>query len=331
MNPKWIFWNGEEERVRAGWRMLLQLVMLVALLWVGQFALDRLLAAFIPNPTNAGVATIEVASFAVQLLSQVTIVASVWLAGRWLDRRPFRDFGFHFNSRWWGDFAFGLALGAALMAAVFLVEWAAGWVEVTGFFVTHEGGLPFLPGIALPLIGYVAVGIAEEVWTRGYILTNLAESFNGRRLGSAAAIAIATVIQGAVFGLLHAGNPNATVVSTFDLFLAAFLLALGYILTGELAIPIGLHITWNFVQGNVFGFPVSGGRYSVGTFIRVEQAGPALWTGGPFGPEAGLIGIGALLLGCVSILLWVRLRDGSVTLAKEIAQPPHSPRTEELG
>jgi uncharacterized protein len=57
---------------------------------------------------------------------------SVWLAGRFLDRRPFADFGFHLNARWWLDLFFGLALGALLMTAVFLTELVLGWVKVTG-------------------------------------------------------------------------------------------------------------------------------------------------------------------------------------------------------
>jgi hypothetical protein len=100
---------------------------------------------------------------------------------------------------------------------------------------------------------------------------------------------------------------------------AGLFLGLGFILTGELAIPIGLHITWNFFQGYVFGFPVSGiGRTT--SFIGINQGGPDLWTGGAFGPEAGLIGLLAMLLGSLLIGLWVRLLYGKVRLDTELAQ-----------
>jgi hypothetical protein len=95
-----------------------------------------------------------------------------------------------------------------------------------------------------------------------------------------------------------------------------------------LAIPIGLHITWNFFQGNVFGFPVSGTDAGA-TFIAIEQGGDALVTGGAFGPEASLIGIGAMVLGCALTVLWVRLRYGSAGIREKLATPELLPRKQD--
>jgi hypothetical protein len=216
-----------------------------ALLLGGQFLLSSTLSALIPDPGSATVTVKEIAAALLQFTSQLAMAVSVWLVGRYMDRRPFGGFGLHLDGRWWGDFGFGLALGALLIALIFLVEWAAGWVRVTGLFVTQAGGLSFMPGILVPLVGYLAVGIAEEVWVRGYLLTNLAEGFHGEKMGPAAAIALATVLQAIVFGVAHAINPNASLMSILGISFAAFLLASGYLLTGELSIPIGLHITWN--------------------------------------------------------------------------------------
>ena len=158
-------------------------------------ALNGALSALIPSPRNASVATRQLGGSAVQLVSQISILAAVWVAGRHLDKRPFRDFGLHVDRGWWADLGFGLALGAVLMTAIFVVEWAAGWVRVTDSLVTREGGLPFWPGIVMPLIGYVVFGIAEELLSRGYHPANLAEGFEGRRMGPVAAIALATLIR----------------------------------------------------------------------------------------------------------------------------------------
>lgn len=304
-------WNKQERRLRAGWRLLLAAVLLFVLMQVGGAALPALIALALwiggrlpPNPDiealTDGVNQVLFASVPLVVLQRLVgvaaLVLAIALAGRLLDRRRFRDFGFHFYRGWWADFGFGLALGAVLMAVIFVVERAAGWVSVTGMY-RHSYPVfwvPMLTGLLL----FLGVGVQEELITRCYLLRNLAEGLNFGRIGARGALLLAYLGSSAVFGLLHLGNPNASWVSTINLVIAGLFLGLGYVLTGELAIPIGLHITWNYFQGYVFGFPVSGSQSATSLFA-IQQGGPALWTGGAFGPEAGLIGLVAILLGSV--------------------------------
>jgi membrane protease YdiL (CAAX protease family) len=146
----------------------------------------------------------------------------------------------------------------------------------------------------------------------------MAEGFNFKRIGPRAALLIGYVISSSMFGLFHLSNPNTSWISTVNLIVAGLFLGLGFVLTGELAIPIGIHITWNFFQGNVFGFPVSGGATGA-SFIGIQQGGPEIWTGGAFGPEAGLIGIAAIAIGCLLTILWVRWRYGEARLKESLA------------
>ena len=113
--------------------------------------------------------------------------------------------------------------------------------------------------------------------------------------------------------------------STLNIALAGIFLGLGLIWTNELAIPIGLHISWNLVQGNVFGFPVSGTTTVGATVIQIEQSGPIWLTGGAFGPEAGVLGIAAMLLGMLLIWLYLRRQQGDVAVVRAIADYQRTP------
>ena len=321
----------ESGRLRAAWRLLAQYlsyrvaVALLANLAVGAWLLVR----FGPETLTAGGPAISAAfgSPSLFLISNLASLAAVfltvWLAGRLFDRRPFRDFGFRLSGGWWLDLAFGMALGAILITAIFLTQLTLGWVEVSGSFDAASGsaGTPFALAVLVPLAAFVCVGVAEETMFRGYELRNAAEGLSSI-FGPRGAVLAAWASTSLFFGVLHAFNPNAGVLSTVNIALAGVLLGIGYVLTGELAIPIGLHITWNFFQGNVFGFPVSGlGPVGV-TVLSVEQGGPTLWTGGAFGPEAGLLVTAAIAAGSLMISLWVRLLHGSAAIHAPLAEGP---------
>jgi len=299
-----IFYNDEEKRLRAAWRLGLQTALLMAV--VVPFYL--VFGSLAQHPFW---------SAALFLAKALAVILSLVIAARFLDRRRFADLGFKLGRRWWLDCGFGFFLGAVLMAGIFAVERAAGWIQVTS--TLHSSGpLPFGISILFMLVVFGLVGFYEEAFSRGYGLTNLAEGLNLPFLGPRRAVLAAWLISSVVFGVGHAVNPHAGLVSTLGVTAAGLLLGLGYVLTGRLGLSIGLHFSWNFFQGNVFGFPVSGRDFQV-SFLGVSQGGPGLWTGGGFGPEAGLLGFSACLLGGLLILLWVRGVHGPLRILPDIA------------
>lgn len=314
---RYLFWNDRERRPRALWRITGQLFLVLVFLIITAIFVILLIQSTtrqldINNPIFL------LYSSAATLLS---ITVSVWVAGRLLDRRSFADFGLRIDRNWWIDLAFGMGLGAILMLGIFLVQWVAEWITIIGIFWQAETQYPFLLAVIPFILMYIFVGIYEELLTRGYWLRNLAEGLCMPRIGPQTALVLAWLISSAAFGFLHLGNPNASVISTMNIALAGLFLGLGYVLTGSLAISIGLHITWNFFQGNVFGFAVSGMQSRV-SFIGIEQGGPTLWTGGVFGPEAGLLGILAMIVGSVLTIVWVRWRYGPPRLHVALTEPP---------
>jgi membrane protease YdiL (CAAX protease family) len=253
------------------------------------------------------------------VLRLVGVLGSTWLVVHFIDRRRWSDMGLTFNRSWWIDFLFGLCLGSLLMSLVFAVEYAAGWVTVSSIFAVDLRATPFVVALIGPLVVSLVISIIEELLARGYQLRNMAEGLNMPQLGPTRAIVGSWLISSLLFGLLHVFNPNATLLSTIYLTLTGVFFGLGYVLTGRLGLPIGLHFAWNVFQGNVYGFPVSGNIFGGATVIKIAQGGPALWTGGAFGPEAGLLGIAATLLGCLLTLLWVYIRYKQVTFYLPLA------------
>jgi uncharacterized protein len=311
-------------RLRALWRLGIQYAAywVLAQVYFYLFVVAWLLAAG-RNVSGGLDASVAALSPVLPLFSSVAslsaAVLTVWLAGRFLDRRPFSDFGFHLGAGWWLDLLFGMVLGALLMTTVFVVELGLGWVRVTGAFETYGTNAPFAVCMLLPIAAFLCIGFYEETLSRGYQLKNSAEGLNHPSLGPRGAVLLAWVLTSVFFGTLHADNPNATPISTLNIVLAGLMLGLGYVLSGELAIPIGLHITWNFFQGTVYGFPVSGLEPFGATLLVTEQGGPELWTGGAFGPEGGLLIPVIMLLGMSLIALWTRLRTGKVSLSTSVA------------
>jgi membrane protease YdiL (CAAX protease family) len=299
-----IFYNDAEKRLRAAWRLGLQTALLMAVAVPLYLAFRSLAGHPIWSPV-------------LFLAKALAVILSIVVAARFLDRRRFADLGFKLDRRWWLDCGFGFFLGALLMAGIFLVERAAGWIEVTSTFHT-TGPLPFGVSIFFMLVVFGLVGFYEEAYSRGYGLKNLAEGLNLPFLGPRRAVVAAWLISSVFFGVGHAVNPHASPVSTLGVTAAGLLLGLGYVLTGRLGISIGLHFSWNFFQGSVFGFPVSGRDFQV-SFLGISPSGPGVWTGGGFGPEAGLLGFLACLLGCLLVLLWVRGVYGPLRILPDIA------------
>ncbi len=293
--------------MRAAWRLVIQTSVL-ALFLIGV----SLITSYLLFPALSK----GVGEYIAYPLHGLSLLGACWLSivvvGRRLDKRRLADYGCHVDRPWLLNFGFGLVLGAVLMGGIFWVEYSAGWIEIRSTLHTSRQA-PFVVSIAGMLFLLLVVGICEELLARGYYLTNLADGFGGRWIGPKTAVVIAWLLSSALFAIGHVANPNTTLLSTTMLLLGGVLLGLGYVLTGELAIPMGLHITWNFFQGVVFGFSVSGNQ-SKTSFIAVAQGGPDLWTGGRFGPEAGLIGLVAMLVGAGAIVAWVRWQRGTVAI-----------------
>lgn len=281
----------DERRLRAGWRVALQGA---AAFWL--ITCCSLPIAFLPGVLTPGPMAMSVL-FASSLAGAFAITVSVFLARRFLDRRPFLTLGLAFDRRTLPDLAVGFLIPALQMGLVFLLEAAMGWLRWEGWAWESVPVSSVAGSLAIGLLTFVLVGYQEELLSRGYHLQTL-------RDGSG--LKWAVVISSVIFSLLHLLNPGTSLASTLGLFLAGCFLAFGWIRTRALWLSIGMHIGWNFFEGSIFGFAVSG--MDLETLMRHSIDGPVWATGGKFGPEAGLVMLPAYALGILLILAYTRNR-----------------------
>jgi uncharacterized protein len=193
---KAIFWNGQEHRLRAGWRLVAQLIL---------FVLVQIVLAVISNALGKR----PISTIAVIALYAVLGAAMIWFVARFVDRRRAADYGFHFNSRWWASFVFGTVLGAGLMSGIFFGEQLAGWVSVSASTSTESGFTP-ITGVLLSFVFYLTVAWMEEFTFRGYELRNLSEGITGAWVGPRGAIV------GCLADLVRSFRPSARGQSQCD-------------------------------------------------------------------------------------------------------------------
>lgn len=281
-----IFLSPDESRLRAGWRLLVHTVLLFIFgLVIGIFS--GLLG---PLPDTLG-------SIWGQVLNFLIITGSVYVARRWLDKRSFESLGLKLDRRTLPDILAGVGITFLQMGFIYVLMLGLGWVTFEGFAWEFDPINVVVTGVATFLVVFIFVAWNEELLSRGYHLQTIASGTN---------LFWGVVISSSVFGLLHLGNPNATWVSAAGIFFAGVFLSYGYIRTKQLWLPMGLHLGWNFFEGVGFGFPVSG--LDIYALTRITVHGPELWTGGAFGPEAGLIVLPALFLGVILIYLYTTRR-----------------------
>ena len=288
-----VFLSPDEPRLRAGWRLLIQTILLVILSIIAGIIIQIII--FILTTLFNIYFDPSINMLATELILLFSITASIFLARKFLDQRPIVSLGLKLNQQAVLDVLVGIVITFFQMGLIYGIEIALGWTKFDGFAWQTESGLVVAGGLGTWLVIFLIVGWQEELLSRGYHLQTLESGLN---------TFWAVLISSSVFGVLHLGNPNASWISTLGILLAGLFLALPYILTRQLWLSIGLHIGWNFFEGVVFGFPVSG----LETFrlLRHTVSGPELWTGGAFGPEAGLLVIPALLLGSLLVFAYTK-------------------------
>ena len=143
--------------------------------------------------------------------------------------------------------------------------------------------------------------IVDETIMRGMLISGLALLLGGQRI---AAVLLAAIL----FGLTHAFFQGATPLSVVSNSLGGVMYGLAFVLTGRIWLGVGLHFAWNWVQGPILGFILSGHPVS-GALFRIDDLGPVWLAGGDYGPEGGIVGIGFRFVVIGGVLAWTLRRS----------------------
>lgn len=275
--------------LRSGWRMLVFLLLgSVLLLGFG----------WIAYALNAGGEYVQLA------LALGALGLTTWIMTRLVSRKPFTAVGLAVRPPVSRDVVLGLLLGFLMMSGIFIVQLSLGYVRVS-VIAPSWGSAALVVGESFLLFALAA--FFEEFLFRGYLFQTFIQGLT---------FLPATLIFAILFALAHLRNPNVTPVALVNIALAGIWLSFAYMKTRRLWLPFALHLSWNFSQTTVFGFPTSGLEMSRRKVVESFVSGPDWITGGSFGPEGGVLASIAILLCTWHILKssWYTTPAGCVTL-----------------
>lgn len=265
--------------IKKGWlRVLLFLIAYFLVTIFGATLVGIVAALAFPNPGELNL------FYTTILLSFFVGLLLVLFFRKTFDRQSFISLGFEwkgFGKERIAGFVAGILLITTMASVLWLMnllQWFTVDADIQGMF------------LVIGLLIIIAVG--EELVFRGYILNNLMQSMPKET---------ALVLSAVLFAVFHSLNPNFNLIAFINIFLAGILLGINYIYTKNLWFAIFFHFSWNFFQGPVLGFQVSG--IELPTLLQQNIKGSILLTGGQFGLEASWLATVAMSITVIILYL----------------------------
>lgn len=188
------------------------------------------------------------------------------------------------------DLLSGISLAIVLYAVGFGVSLLAGAIEIAGVVFNPSS-------LLISFVFFLLVAITEEFALRGFVLERMLQGGVNKFW--------ALFLSATLFSLVHIANPNFDFLSFINILLAGILLGSSYIYTRNLCFPIALHWFWNWIQGPVLGYEISGNKFCDGLLtLYLPEAN--LINGGAFGFEGSILCTVLMVAGTAVILKMFR-------------------------
>lgn len=271
--------------LRAGWRLLLFVAIIVVLTVSANLAIRRLSPPGVDR--DAQFLIREGEDFLIFLLAS-------WIMGR-IESRTIADYGLPWRRMFRSQFWQGAVIGFASISFLLVV------MRATGVF--HYGGLALhgadvAKWAVIYVLVFLLVALREEFRARGYALFTLAKGIG---------FWPAAVLSSAYFGYSHIGNSGEDWIGLFNA--GAFGLLLCFLLrrTGNLWLPIGFHLAFDWGETYFYGVPDSG-TVAPDHLLNASYSGPAWLSGGSVGPEGSLLCTALIVVVWILCARWLRAR-----------------------
>lgn len=240
---------------------------------------------------------LEQVIFLVLVFVPIFLLLWTWLT--WYEKRPLWTIGLE---RPGAGFKYlrGLLIGLIMFALSIGISAALGYIAFEENSGAQPQGMAALGSVLLIFLGWTVQGPAEEALARGWLLPVIGARYNPL---------LGVIISAVIFAIYHSFNPSVNPIAFLNLFLFGVFTAFYALYEGGLWGVFGIHAAWNWAQGNLFGFEVSGLPPVGGMLFNLMEAGPDVVTGGPFGPEGGLAVTTILIASTVAVWLVAERRS----------------------
>ena len=207
-------------------------------------------------------------------LSNAIIILSCIVIWKIFEKKKVSGMGLTNLKEGYKEFISGLLFGTIAISVVAIILLLMGNVRLVNSLSKPQLSVALLEGLIL----FIFVGFGEEILGRAYIMSVLKQTRNKW---------FVLIISSVIFAILHLGNNGISILAFINLFLVGLLFGYMFMKSKNIWMSIGYHITWNYFQGYIWGFQVSG--ITTSGLYKIENINNNIINGGLFGPEGGLI------------------------------------------
>ena len=271
--------------LRAGWRLLIFLAIVVVLITASNLAVR----SFLHGADDTTLFLVR------ELLDFLIFLFASWIMGR-IEARTIADYGLPWRKMFRIQFWQGVLLGFASITALLVA------MRLSGVF--HFGGIA-LSGAdvwkwaIIYVLAFTLVALREEFRARGFALFTLTAGIG---------FWPAAILSAAYFGYSHHGNSGEDWIGLLNAGAAGLLLSFLLRRSGNLWMPIGFHLAFDWGETYFYGVADSG-QVAPGHLLNSSSSGPAWLSGGTVGPEGSVLC--TLLIVVVGLICSRWLREAS--------------------